>query len=183
VRGPFGTAWPTGTLAGKDVVFVTGGIGLAPLRPSIYQIAAHRDRYGSVSILYGARTPHDLLYTDELETWRAAAGIDVQVTVDSAETGWEGRVGLVTKLIPGARFDPANTVALICGPEVMMRFTILELKERGLGDEQIYVSLERNMKCGAGLCGHCQFGPYFICKNGAVFRYDNVSDLMKIREV
>lgn len=182
VRGPFGSRWPSEELVGKDVVIVTGGIGLAPLRPTIYEIASHRADYQNVSLLYGARTPHDLLYTDELESWPLRDDIDTQVTVDAAEAGWKGKVGVVTKLIPGARFDPLNTVALICGPEVMMRFTIMDLKNRGLADEQIYVSLERNMKCAVGLCGHCQLGPYFICKDGPVFRYDRVADLMKIRE-
>ena len=182
VRGPFGSRWPSEELVGKDVVIVTGGIGLAPLRPVIYEIAAHRANHHNVSLLYGARTPRDLLYTDELESWPLRDDIDTQVTVDAAEAGWQGKVGVVTKLIPGANFDPLNTVALICGPEVMMRFTIMDLKNRGLADEQIYVSLERNMKCAMGLCGHCQFGPYFICKDGPVFRYDRVADLMKIRE-
>lgn len=183
VRGPFGSHWPSEELVGKDVVIVTGGIGLAPLRPTIYEIASHRADYHNVSLLYGARTPHDLLYTDELESLPLRHDIDTQVTVDAAEAGWQGKVGVVTKLIPGARFDPLNSVALICGPEVMMRFTIMDLKNRGLADEQIYVSLERNMKCAVGLCGHCQFGPYFICKDGPVFRYDMVADLMQIREI
>lgn len=183
VRGPFGSRWPHKALIGKDVVIVTGGIGLAPLRPSIYEIASHRADYHNVSLLYGARSPQDLLYTSELDTWRESARIEVQVTVDTAAPGWQGKVGVVTKLIPKAEFDPQHTIAMICGPEIMMRFTIMELKNRGLVDEQIYVSMERNMKCAAGLCGHCQFGPYFICKDGPVFRYDKVADLMKIREL
>ena len=183
VRGPFGTHWPSDALTGKDVVFVTGGIGLAPLRPSLYAIMANRASYRNVSLLYGARTPQDLLYTEELAAWRERGQIDVHVTVDTATTAWEGRVGVVTKLIADARFDPLHTVALICGPEIMMRFTIMALEDRGLADEQIYVSMERNMKCAAGLCGHCQFGPYFICNDGPVFRYSRVAGLMKIREV
>ena len=183
VRGPFGTHWPCKALMGKDVVVVTGGIGLAPLRPSLYEIMANRANYHNVSLLYGARTPQDLLFTEELAVWPEQGRIDVNVTVDTATTGWQGRVGIVTKLIADARFDPLHTVALICGPEIMMRFTIMELKNRGLVDEQIYVSMERNMKCAVGLCGHCQFGPYFICKDGPIFRYDKVAGLMKIREV
>lgn len=183
VRGPFGTAWPDLELVGKDVVLVAGGIGLAPLRPTIYSILADRDGYGRVSLLYGARTPHDLLYTDELSRWRDRPDLNLGVTVDTAERSWFGNVGVVTTLIPRIQFDPANAVAVICGPEIMMRFTIMELQKRGIDSENIYISMERNMKCAIGLCGHCQLGPEFVCKDGPVFRFDKVTGIFGKREL
>jgi NAD(P)H-flavin reductase len=183
VRGPFGTAWPDKELLGKDVVIVAGGIGLPPLRPTIYNILANREAYGRVSLVYGARTPRDLLYTDELSLWRDRPDINLGVTVDTAERGWFGNVGVVTTLIPRVQFDPANTIAMMCGPEIMMRFTIMELQKRGMSAENIYVSMERNMKCAVGLCGHCQLGPYFVCKDGPVFRFDRLAEIFGRREL
>jgi NAD(P)H-flavin reductase len=162
---------------------VTGGIGLAPLRPAIYSLLAGRKKYNSVSLLYGARTPIDLLYTDELEQWRSRPDMYVGVTVDSANDNWGGNVGVVTTLIPKAQFDPNNTIAILCGPEIMMRFTVMALQDRGLPVESIYLSMERNMKCGIGLCGHCQLGPDFVCKDGPVFRFDHIADIFGKREV
>jgi NAD(P)H-flavin reductase len=184
VRGPFGVGWPTGdAAAGKDVVIVAGGIGLAPLRPALYRLLAERQRYGKIVLLYGTRTPADLLYRREIEHWKSRLDVDVFVTVDRASGRWHGNVGVVTTLIPKAPFNRSNTVAMICGPEVMMRFTAMKLEERGVPPSSIYVSLERNMKCGIGLCGHCQCGPTFICKDGPVYRYDQVKRLFAIREV
>lgn len=174
VRGPFGSHWPIEQADGKDVVVVAGGIGLAPLRSVMYQVMAHRERYGRVVLLYGARTPADILYRRELEHWRAHFDLEVYVTVDRATGAWRGSVGVVTKLIPRAPFDPQNTIAFVCGPEVMMRFTAAELEKRGVTPEHLYVSMERNMKCAVGLCGHCQFGPRFVCKDGPVFQYSSV---------
>lgn len=184
VRGPFGVGWPTEAAAdGKDVVIVAGGIGLAPLRPALYRLLAERHRYGKIVLLYGTRTPADLLYRRELELWRARLDLEVFVTVDRASGRWHGNVGVVTTLIPKAPFNRDQTIAMICGPEVMMRFTAMKLHERGVPDNRIYVSLERNMKCGIGLCGHCQCGPTFICKDGPVYRYDRVKHLFATREV
>lgn len=183
VRGPFGTHWPMEAAVGKDVVIATGGIGLAPLRPAIYEIIARRERYGRVVLLYGARTPLDILYGDELGVWKGKHEIDVQVTVDRATDDWRGRVGVVTMLIPRAGFDPRNTVSMICGPEVMARFAVAGLDRRGVLPHNIYVSMERNMKCGVGLCGHCQFGPGFVCKDGPVFAYDQVAGIFDTAEV
>ncbi|MGA2622898.1 MAG: FAD/NAD(P)-binding protein [Bacteroidota bacterium] len=183
VRGPFGSTWPVAEAAGNDVIIVAGGIGLAPLRPVIYRILAERERYGKVIFLYGTRTPADILYRRELEQWRSRFDLDVQITVDRAQAGWRANVGVVTTLIPKVAFDPANTIAMVCGPEVMMRFTIQALQKRGLGLKDIYVSMERNMKCGIGICGHCQYGPMFICKDGPVFSYDRIKDLFLIREL
>lgn len=183
VRGPFGTHWPLEESAGNDVVIVAGGIGLAPLRPALYQLISQREKYGNIVLLYGARTPQDLLYTQELEEWRRRFRVEVKVTVDSADENWRGNVGVVTTLIPKAPFDPLHTVAMICGPEVMMRFTLIELQKCGVKTENIYISMERNMKCGIGLCGHCQFGPAFVCKDGPVFQYDRIKNIFGKREI
>jgi NAD(P)H-flavin reductase len=183
VRGPFGSSWPVEEAAGKDVVIVAGGIGLAPLRPAIYAILTHRHKYGRIVLMYGTRTPDDILFRKELERWRARLDLSVHVTVDRAMAAWRGSVGVVTNIIPRAHFDSGNVLAMICGPEAMMRFTILELQNRGVGIEEIYVSAERNMKCAVGFCGHCQLGPMFICKDGPVFRYDKIRPFFEIREI
>jgi NAD(P)H-flavin reductase len=176
VRGPFGSHWPVERADGKDMVIVAGGIGLAPLRSVMYQVSTYRERFGRVILLYGARTPADILYRRELEHWRAHFDLEVSVTVDHATGAWRGSVGVVTKLIPRAPFEPGNTIAFVCGPEVMMRFTSAELEKRGVAPDHLYVSMERNMKCAVGLCGHCQFGPHFVCKDGPVFQYSGVRD-------
>ena len=183
VRGPFGSSWPVEEAVGRDVVIVAGGIGLAPLRPAIYSILAHRQKYGRVILMYGTRTPDDILYRKELERWRAHLDLSVHVTVDRAMATWRGSVGVVTTIIPRARFDPANALVMICGPEAMMRFTVLELQNRGVGLDRIYVSTERNMKCAIGFCGHCQLGPTFVCKDGPIFRYDTIQPFFEIREI
>lgn len=188
LRGPFGSAWPLDQAAGRDVVVMAGGIGLAPLRPAVYHLLAHRDRYGRVVVLYGARTPADLLYTRELARWRGRFDVQIEVTVDAAPVpatagrAWRGHVGVAGTLLPLAEFEPSDAVALVCGPEVMMRFAIADLRHRGLAPEQIYLSMERNMRCAIGLCGHCQFGPAFVCKDGPVFRYDRLAPFLGVRE-
>ncbi len=183
VRGPFGTSWPVEAARGCDVVIVAGGIGLAPLRPSLHFILNHRAEYGKVVLLYGTRTPSDILYRSDLERWRSRLDLEVHATVDRAASDWRGNVGVVTTLIPKASFDPENTVAMVCGPELMMRFTILGLQKRGVPLTSVYLSVERNMKCGVGLCGHCQFGPKFACKDGPVFRYGRIKEYLGKREM
>jgi NAD(P)H-flavin reductase len=183
VRGPFGTAWPTQEAEGNDVVIIAGGLGLAPLRPAIYHVLAHRARYGRVAILYGTRGPAEILYQAEIERWRRRLDVDIFVTVDHADATWRGHIGVVTKLVPRAGFDPQHTIAMVCGPEVMMRFTASALHESGLPFDRIYLSMERNMKCAIGLCGHCQFGPNFICKDGPVMRYDRIAGILAVREI
>jgi len=183
VRGPYGTPWPVEQAKEQDVVIITGGLGLAPLRPAIYHVLGHRADYGNFELIYGARTPADIIFWRELERWRGRFDTRVHLTVDSAASDWRTNVGVVTHLIPRARFDPENTTALVCGPGVMMRFTVQELRNRGLPLERIFVSLERNMKCGLGLCGHCQLGPVFVCKDGPVFPYSRVRDWFEKREI
>ena len=182
LRGPFGRGWPIEESAGNDILIIAGGVGLAPLRSTVYALIRERAKYGNVAIIYGARTPSDLLFVRELEHWRARFDLDAAVTVDRADRDWHGHVGVVTKLIPKANVDPAHTTAFICGPEVMMRFTIRELQNLGLADDRIFVSMERNMRCGVGLCGHCQFGPTLICRDGPVYSYDQIRPFFGMRE-
>ena len=183
VRGPFGRGWPLAEADGADVVVVAGGLGLPPLRPAVHHLLARRERFGEVSLLYGGRSPSELVHREEVEGWRQRAELDVQVTVDSASRDWRGRVGLVTALIPSARFDPAQAVAMIVGPEVMMRFTVAALRERGVPADRIYISLERSMKCATAHCGHCMLGPEFVCKDGPVFRHDRVAGWLGVRQL
>lgn len=183
LRGPFGSAWPMDEGRGRDLVFVSGGIGLAPLRPAILHAMAHRPDYGRIVILAGARSPADVIFHDELHAWMNEPDTVVQLTVDRSDLDWHHHVGVVTTLIPRAGFDASNAVAMVCGPEIMMRFTAVELAKNGLPDERIFVTLERNMKCAVGFCGHCQFGPEFICRDGPVFRYDRIRHWFSQREV
>ncbi len=183
VRGPFGTSWPVAEAKGHDVLIVAGGVGLPPVRPALYHALDHRADYGRVTLLYGARTPEDLVFAKELERWRSRLDVDVDVTVDAATGGWRGKVGVVTTLIPRAMVDPDATVAFVVGPEVMMRFTARALVDAGLSADQIWISMERSMKCGVALCGHCQFGPSLICRDGAVYPYPAIEPFLGVREL
>lgn len=183
VRGPFGNTWPLEDARGRDVVIVGGGVGLAPVRGAVYHVLAHRDDYARVAVLVGARTPGDILFRNEVERWRGRPDLHVDVSVDAADTSWEGRVGLVTTLVPRAPFDPDNAVAIVCGPDLMMKFTSLALIEQGIGPERVFVSLERNMRCGVGLCGHCQIGPQLICRDGCVYSWGSMQRLLEVREL
>lgn len=180
LRGPYGSSWPLAECVGRDVVIIAGGIGLAPLRGAIYHLLRNRGQFGRMSLLYGSRSPTLLLFEREYADW-SRGGMSVEVTVDRATPDWHGNVGVVTLLVEQLQaFDPVNCVVLCCGPEVMMRFTAQAAVERGVPASQIWVTLERNMQCAVGLCGHCQLGPEFICKDGPVFRYDRVASLMKV---
>ena len=183
VRGPFGNTWPLELARGKDVVVVAGGIGLPPLRPAIYHVLGNREEYGNLVLLYGGRSPTELVFRQEVERWRARLDASVEVTVDTAGHDWRGRVGVVTKLIPRAPFDPGNAVAMIVGPEIMMRFAAQTLLERGMPVESVFVSMERTMRCGVGLCGHCQLGPTLICRDGPVYRWDEIAPLLEVQEL
>lgn len=183
VRGPYGRPWPMDIAEGRDVILVSGGIGFAPVRPVIYQIVNHRGRYGRFAVLYGTRTPDDILYERELTRWRSHFDVELSVTLDHGLGEWHGNVGVVTQLISRLALDPSNTIALICGPEVMMRFTVQALAIHGLSPDLMYVSMERNMKCGIGLCGHCQVRGEFICRSGPVYRYSEVAPWLSTREL
>jgi len=180
LRGPFGTGWPVDAWRGHDVILVAGGVGLAPLRPVIYDILRRRTEFGRVWLILGARTPSGLLYPKEYHDWMHH-GITVQQTVDRAVDDWQGNVGVVTLLLDRVRLpSPDNTVVVTCGPEVMMRFTAMSAARRRIPAARVWVSLERNMQCAAGLCGHCQLAEEFVCKDGPVFRYDRVARLMTV---
>jgi NAD(P)H-flavin reductase len=183
LRGPYGTHWPVEQAEGRDVVVVAGGIGFPPLRPSLYHILANRDRYGRVVLLYGARTPDDLLFTGELAAWRSRFDLEVEVTVDAAVGGWRGNVGVVPDLIQRAQFDPAGTLAFLVGPEIMMRFAARALFAAGVTEEHVFLSMERNMQCAVAMCGHCQLGPFFVCRDGPVFSYRTIAPWFRTREV
>jgi len=183
VRGPFGKGWPVDAARGRDVIVVAGGIGLAPLRPVIYEVLRHREDYGRLVVLYGARSPHDLLYRQELTAWARQRETQVLVTVDYGGMSWRGHVGVVTTLFKYARLKPSQSVAMVCGPEIMMRFVARELISHGLSRNDVYLSMERNMKCAVGFCGHCQYGPHFICKDGPVFPYEQMRPLLEKYEL
>jgi len=181
IRGPFGSAWPLTAVVGMDLVIACGGIGLPPLRPVIHHVLHNRQKYGKVTLLYGSRTPKDLLYQNEYETWKQA-GIDVSVTVDRGDESWTGRVGVVPMWFYNLRVDPHKTAVMTCGPEIMIRFVIYEGLARRVPASRIFVSLERNMKCGQGACGHCQIGPYFVCKDGPVFPFSALENYFNVEE-
>ncbi|MEQ9145894.1 MAG: FAD/NAD(P)-binding protein [Parvibaculaceae bacterium] len=183
IRGPFGTPWPLETMEGRDIVLMAGGLGLAPLRPVVDHVLRQREILGKIRLLYGARSPEALIYAPELEVWAEERGIEVKVTVDHAAAGWEGHVGVITTLLDALPVDPEKTMAMICGPGLMMRFSVSALEGLGCAEERLFVSMERNMKCAVGQCGRCQYGPYFICREGPVFRYDHIRSLFRISDI
>ena len=165
------------------MIVIAGGIGLAPLRPVLLHLLQHRERYGSVTLLYGARSPGDLLFRGELAQWEKDPTMHVRSTVDVADAAWRGHVGVVTPFIRNVSADAAGAYAFLCGPEIMMRFAVPDLHDLGLADDQVFVSMERNMKCGIAHCGHCQYGPELICRDGPVYRYDHVRSWFEAREL
>lgn len=181
LRGPYGSAWPMERLKGHDLCIITGGIGLAPLRPVLYHVIHHRADFGRVYLLYGARTPDDMLYTGEFEAWENH-DIQLRLTVDRADERWRGTVGVVPMLFYHLRLDPKKTAVLACGPEIMIRFAIYEALARRIPKESIYVSMERNMKCGVGFCGHCQLGPAYVCREGPVFSYAAIEPFFGVED-
>jgi NAD(P)H-flavin reductase len=183
VRGPFGTDWDLGSCAGRDLVIVAGGCGLAPLRPVILQVLAKRTRYGRVVLIAGARTPRHHLFCAEAAGWVRSSALEAQLIVDAGGPGWSGRVGLVTGPLRALTLDPHRTTAMICGPEPMMRFSGEALLDKGMVAGDIRVSLERNMQCGIGWCGHCQLGPLLLCRDGPVVGYDVAEPLLRVKEL
>ena len=182
VRGPFGSYWPIDQYKGADLVLGTGGIGIPPLRPIIYYAMRHREDFNRVIVLNGARTPEDLQFKDEYAVWENA-GIETMITVDRADENWPGQVGVVPILFYRLNMDPRNSVVMTCGPEIMIRFVVYEALARRVPTDRIYVSLERNMKCGLGQCGHCQLGPFFICKDGPVFSFKQLEPYYNVEEL
>jgi NAD(P)H-flavin reductase len=183
LRGAFGTGWPMDKLEGREVVIVSGGIGLAPLRPVVYTLMRDRAKYRRVVLLYGCRTPEDRLYREELEKWAAERIIDVLVTVDNATPTWVGPVGVVTKLMQRIRVNAEHTTVLVCGPRILNRVAAWNFLQLHVPPDHVYVSLERNMNCGFGRCGHCQYGPKFVCRDGPVFAFDQIADIFAKEEV
>lgn len=183
LRGPYGSSWPLDVARGKDVCIITGGIGLAPLRPVVYSLLKRRNEYGRIVILYGGRSPLDLLYRVELERWEDEKDVEVLVTVDRGDSSWKGHIGVVTSLLSYIKLDARNSIAYVCGPEIMMKYTVDELERRGLAPDQVYLSMERNMKCAVGFCGHCQLGPTFICKDGPVYPLPRLRPLLDRKEL
>jgi NAD(P)H-flavin reductase len=182
IRGPFGTHWPIEHYKGMDLIISTGGIGLPPLRSLIYRVIRNRDDYGRIVLLYGARTPKDLQFTHEFESWEKA-GIETMITVDRADEKWTGQVGVVPILFYRLRIDPRKSVILACGPEILVRFVVFEALARRVPSDRIFISLERNMKCGLGQCGHCQIGPYFVCKDGPIFSFESLEPYYNVEEL
>lgn len=183
VRGPFGTTWGLAEAAGRDLVIVAGGVGLAPLRPVVLGALAARDRYGRVILIAGARSTRDFLYTAELADWQADSRLEAHVTVDVPIQGWVGETGFVTEPLRRLSLQPDRTTAFLCGPEPMMRFGAQALLAKGLAERDIRVSLERNMQCGIGWCGHCQLGPLLLCRDGPVVGYDVARPLLDVEEL
>lgn len=183
LRGPFGTRWGVDTAVGRDLVIVAGGVGLAPLRPVVLAALADRERFGRVTLIAGARSRDDFLFQGELADWARRTDIDVHVTVDVPVQGWPGEVGFVTEPLRRLAVRPADTIGFLCGPEVMMSNAARELLRKGLAQTDIRVSLERNMQCGIGWCGHCQLGPLLLCRDGPVVGYDIAEPLLRVKEL
>jgi len=180
IRGPFGTTFPvTDVMKGRDVLFVCGGIGLVPVRSAIHTVLQNRADYGDVTILFGCKTPKERLFVDELESWAAREDVKFLETVDIPDSGWQGRDGVITTLIPDVDIDVDRVTAVVCGPPIMYKFVIMELKQLGVCEGDIYISLERRMKCGVGKCGHCQINGLYTCLEGPVFRYSDVSQVQE----
>jgi NAD(P)H-flavin reductase len=183
IRGPFGSTWPVKKAYGKDVMIMAGGVGLCPVRPLIESLLSDREQIGELNILYGSRSPENIIFHQDIISWQSDPGTNFLVTVDHAFSSWHGNIGVVTRLIPKSRFDPENTVVYICGPEVMMRFGAYACLDEGIPEDQIFLSMERNMKCAIGFCGHCQYGPHFLCKDGAVFSYPQIKPYLNVQDL
>jgi NAD(P)H-flavin reductase len=182
LRGPYGSAWPLREAEGKRVIIVTGGLGCAPVVSVINYIIQRRASYGRLQILHGVKTPKDLLYRERFRAWRQIPDTEVYLTVDHPDRQWRYSVGMVTNLFSQIEIDPENSIAMMCGPEIMMRYAARDLMRHGLPADQIYISMERNMKCAIAFCGHCQFGPTFVCREGPVYRFDRIQKWFETRE-
>jgi NAD(P)H-flavin reductase len=184
LRGPFGVGWPVGNeIEGKDIVMVCGGIGLAPMRPMVYYLMKRRERYRRVILLFGCRTPEDRIYVEELAEWEADGRLDLLVTVDNASGEWAGPVGVVTNLLRRVKVNAAQSAVLVCGPRVLNRAAAWQFLQLHVPRSHVFVSLERNMNCGFGRCGHCQYGAKFVCRDGPVFRFSDIVDIFAKEEI
>ncbi|MGO9351708.1 MAG: FAD/NAD(P)-binding protein [Mycobacterium sp.] len=183
VRGPFGTSWGLAEAVGRDLVMVAGGVGLCPLRPAILGALARTAHYGKVMLIAGARSRADFVFAAQLEKWAEDPRIELHVTVDIPVRGWRGEVGLVTEPLRRLTLHPDRTTAFLCGPEPMLRFAAEALMAKGVAAHDIRVSLERNMQCGIGWCGHCQLGPLLLCRDGPVVGYDVAGPLLHVKEL
>lgn len=183
IRGPYGRGWPLNEVEGRDILIIGGGIGMAPLRPTIKYIEKSRERFGRINILFGARTPQDMLYKYELDSFKSIPNTKLMLSVDTYSNGWQYYVGFVTDLINYVDTDVDNAVAFLCGPEPMMRIGVKKLLDKGFRKDCLFLSLERRMRCGVGVCGTCQFGQYFICRNGPVFRYSDIEDYIWVEGI
>ncbi|NIM05063.1 MAG: hydrogenase [Armatimonadetes bacterium] len=179
VRGPFGNGFSLEDAAGRNILIVGGGIGLPPLRPLLMEALAGKEKFGKITVLYGARTPADLVYKPELEQWKTRSDMEFLVTVDVAENNWKGNVGVVGSLFPKIEIDPTKTAAYVCGPPIMIRFVVLDLVKLGLEEEWIITTLERHMRCGAGKCNHCLIGDKYVCLDGPVFNCQQIKGLLE----
>ena len=180
VRGPYGKGYPLDDFKGKEVLVLGGGVGLAPLRSLLYALFDRINDFKKIYIRFGARTPADIIYKKEVKEWAQREDLDFQITVDEGDKDWKGHVGLVTTILDGMALQPSEAIAIVCGPPIMMKFSTLKLLELGFKDENIYLSMEKNMSCGIGKCGHCRIGTYYACKDGPVFTYDKIKDLSNI---
>ncbi len=177
IRGPYGHGFDMEAMRGHDILVVGGGIGLVPLRSAIHHVLDHRDDYGRLVILYGTKSPADILFKAEIEEWKNRSDVEFHMTLDRADDSWKGNVGVITTLVPPLDLDLDKTLALVCGPPIMYKFVIMALRSKGLTNDQIYLSLERHMKCGLGKCGHCQINHLYVCQDGPVFRYSDIHDV------
>jgi len=183
LRGPYGTAYPLDKFKFKEIFIVGGGVGLAPLRALLYALFNQIGDYKKIMVRYGARTSKDLVYKQEIDSWRQKGSkVDVELTVDVGDDIWKGNVGIVTTILKDLKLDMDNAVSVVCGPPIMMKFVTIKLLDMGFADRNIYLSMEKNMSCGIGKCGHCRIGPYYACKDGPVFTYDKIKDLSNIWE-
>jgi NAD(P)H-flavin reductase len=177
IRGPYGKGYPLSQMYGKEILVLGGGVGLAPLRSFIYALLGEKEKFKRIILCYGARTPQDVVYKGLIEEWKKSDALEIHQSIDRPAEGWNGNVGVVTTLLKNINIDVSNAVAIVCGPPIMMKFGTLELLKMNFKDKDIYLSMEKNMSCGFGKCGHCQMGEYFVCKDGPVFTYDLVKGI------
>jgi len=180
VRGPYGNGYPLDKFKGKEVYIVGGGVGLAPLRSLLFALLNNKSNYKKIIFRYGARIPNDIIYKKQVQQWQEGSDIDIRLTVDKADKSWKANEGVVTTILDKNDVDIGNAVTIVCGPPIMMKFATFKLVEMGFKDSQIYLSMEKNMSCGIGKCGHCRIGNFYCCKDGPVFTYDQIKDFPEI---